>query len=273
LIVRCAGRQIAVDPISTGLNGGRLELKPQVVLDDPAGPSLRLLPGSEIRDVEIDDEVSRRILAYFVPVLHNSTQVRGRLTAAFDRAEFPLVSDPRRSMSAAGRLAFQDLTYGPGSFGQQLATLASRNRPPKVRINQTITFEVANGRVRQEGLKIPVAPGAQIELAGSVGFDSTLHLRASVPVTRAMLGIKGPAGEAAGNTRIDVPIGGTLSNPSIERRALQVGLREAGRALIRSGAVNGAADALKRIPLPKGAEGEAIRNELQNLLRPQPRRR
>ncbi len=89
---------------------------------------------------------------------------------------------------------------------------------------------MANGRVRQQGLQIPIAADTQIALAGSVGFDSTLHLRASVPITKAMLGIKGTAGELIDGTKIDVPIGGTLSNPTIERRALQVGLRDAGRA-------------------------------------------
>jgi translocation and assembly module TamB len=273
LVVRIAGRQIVIDPLSTAINGGRLELKPLVVLDDPKGPSLRLASGSEVRDVEIDDEVSRRVLAYCVPLLHNATQARGRLTAAFDRAEFPLAGDPNRSTSAAGRIVFKDVTYGPGTLGKELLTLTGRRQVATVRLNETVAFEVVNGRVHQSGLSIPVATDARVELAGSVGFDSTLRLRAGVPITKAMLGNLGLAGEVVEGTKIDVPIGGTLSHPTIERRALQVGLRDAGRALIRKEASKGVGDAIKRLPLPKGADGDAIRNELQNLFKPRPRKR
>jgi translocation and assembly module TamB len=273
VVVRIAGRQIAIAPLSTAINGGRLELRPLMILDGPAGPALRLAAGSEVRDVEIDDEVSRRVLAYCVPVLHNATQARGRLTAVFDRAEVPLGGDPNRSTSAAGRIVFQDVTYGPGTLGKELLVIAGRPRAATIRLNETVAFEVANGRVNQSGLSVPVAPDARVELAGSVGFDSTLHLRAGVPITRAMLGKLGLAGEVAAGTKIDVPIGGTLSHPTIERNALRVGLREAGRAMLRKEAAQGAAEAIRRLPLPKGADGDAIRNELQDLFRPRPRKR
>src|SRR5947209_15337181 len=61
LVVRCGGGRTIVDPIVTTLNNGKIDLRPEVMLDDPKGLALRLLPGSSLQDIEINDEVSQKV--------------------------------------------------------------------------------------------------------------------------------------------------------------------------------------------------------------------
>ncbi|HEX8203999.1 MAG TPA: hypothetical protein VF590_26220, partial [Isosphaeraceae bacterium] len=257
LVVRCGGGNVAIEPIETTLNGGRASLRPEVRLDDPRGMILRLSPGSAITDAEIDDEVSRRVLAYVAPILHESTQVRGHLSAVFDRAEFPLGGGAASSAAAEGRVTFQDVVYGPGPLAQRLLQLVGRRATASLRLDRTVSFAIADGRVTQNGLAIDVGPKVQIALDGSVGFDGTLALRAGVPITAAMLGNQGLLSEAVDGTRVGVPIGGTLAHPGIDQRALEVALREAGRSVVRRGVTAGAEGLLQRLAPAESRAGAA----------------
>ncbi len=251
VVVRCGSGQVTIAPISTTVNGGAMNLKPELALDDPAGITFRLAAVSTIRNAEINEEVSSRVLSYIAPVLHEATQVRGRLSVDLDRTEVPLTGAGRSSV-VAGKLAFQEVNYGPGPLVQQLLGLVGESQVPALTLNRTIAFQVADGRVGQEGLVIDVNREVQIALDGSVGFDGTLALRAGVPITAAMLGGDDRLlGEIVGGTRVGVPIGGTFSHPRLDRGALQAGLREVSRSLIRRGAQVGVSELLNRlVPAP-----------------------
>src|SRR6185437_2426330 len=64
LILRCGGGRTILDPIVTTLNNGKVDLRPEFALDDPRGLALRLLSGSTLQDVEINDEVSQKVLSF-----------------------------------------------------------------------------------------------------------------------------------------------------------------------------------------------------------------
>ncbi len=109
---------------------------------------------------------------------------------------------------------------------------------------------MANGRVETKGLVLPIGKVTEIALEGSVGFDRTLALRASVPVTSAMLG-NSVVGDIVDGTRITIPIGGTLSKPKIDRDALRVALQDTGKDLLRRGMTRGALELLNRLSRPR----------------------
>lgn len=259
VVVRCGGGRLIIDPIATTLNGGRVDLRPELAIDDPAGLTLRLAAGSGVTDAEINDEVSLRVLSYVAPILHEATRVQGHLSAVADRAEFPIGGAEGRSARVDGRITFREVTYGPGPLVQQLITLVGKGAVPALRLDETIEVSVADGRVTQKGLAVSVTDEIRIALDGTVGFDGSLALRAGVPVTAAMLGgDRSMLGEIVGGTRVGVPIGGTLSRPRLDRSAMQAGLRDAGRSMLKRGAQAGAAQLLDRLA-PQGGQGGSSR--------------
>jgi translocation and assembly module TamB len=157
---------------------------------------------------------------------------------------------------------------------QQVLGVMGEKNAPELRLNQTVPFWVSHGRVGQKGLAVVVSPKVQVDFDGSVGFDGALALRAGVPLNAAMLGNNQLVNEIVDGTRVGLPIGGTLSRPVLDRRALEVALREAGRTMVKRGVQAEAGQMIRR--LGSGANGAqpvgGIAEEALDLLRPASRR-
>lgn len=258
LVVRCGGGNITVDQIKTTLNNGRVELLPGLDVDPVRGIALRLFDGSVIENAEINDEVSRRVLRYVAPVLDKATHVNGKVTVNISQGDIPITGPPDHKLTLTGQLVFQDVVFAPGPFAGELLALTGKPDSPGLKLHQPVQLSVANGRVMQKGLEIPVRKDAVVSLEGSVGFDQTLDLKAGIPLTKGMLG-----GVAAGagldglvdGRRVVVPIGGTVEHPKLNRQALQVALRELTRDVIKKGVSQQASGLLK--DLVPGAEAGA----------------
>jgi translocation and assembly module TamB len=235
VILRCAGGRVTLDPIETTINSGKLILRPVVALNDSGDIAIHLNNGSAIIDASINEEVSTRVLSYAAPVLNEAAQARGHLTVGIVRAEIPVIDHSGREVDLAGNLKFQQVTFGPGPIVRQILGVMGQKNTPELRLDQTVPFWVAHGEVGQKGLTVIVSPKVQVAIDGSVGFDGAISLLAAVPLNASMIGDNQLVNEIVDGTRVGLPIGGTLSRPVIDRRALQLALREAGRAMVKRG--------------------------------------
>jgi translocation and assembly module TamB len=257
LVVRCGGGKVAIDPVHTTMNGGKVDLLPGLDVDEARGIALTLAKGSALDGVVINDEVSRAVLSYVAPVLDKATHVNGKVAMTVDGADIPLAScPPDRRLNLTGQLVFQDVVFAPGPFAEEVLTLAGPKTARGVRLHQPVQLAVADGRVIQKGLEVPIAQGSKVALEGSVGFDQTLDLKASVPLTKALLG---PAGGLGANLdglvdgrTVVVPIGGTVEHPRVNRQALQVALKQLSRDVLKGGLSREASGLLDRVAPPAG---------------------
>ena len=225
---------IAIDPIEATLNGGKL----RVFAEYDAGPSrtLRLLPGTELVDAEVNEEASRRVLSFVAPVLDGATRATGRVSAVIDHAEFPLGEGATRRAEVQGKVVFADLEFAPGPIAADLLRLIGRS-DSVLRLDQPVNLAIADGRIHQSGLAIPVGKLARIELDGEVGFDKSLDMRATIPFSGEAFPNNPVLADVASGTRIVVPITGTLSDPKLDKAAFNEGLAQTGKeAAIRAGA-------------------------------------
>ncbi len=245
VVARLSGGKITIDPIRSSLNRGEVEIHSEVTLDEPGGATVRLLPGTSIRGVVVDDELSERLLSYVAPVLHEATQVKGQVSMTMDRAEFPVGGPVARNASLEGSVQFQDLVFGPGPIAAEVLGLVPLKRDPQIRLDQTVRVTMVDGRVYQKGMSIPVGRGHALSLEGSVGLDRTLALQAMVPVPGLAKGLRG--GDSGADLRVPVAIGGTFSRPKIDRQAMARALRQEGKAVIRREAEAGVGELLKKL--------------------------
>ncbi|MCA1686046.1 MAG: hypothetical protein LC745_08690, partial [Planctomycetia bacterium] len=224
-VLRCKSGTFAVDPIRTTLNNGVVDLRPGLSVDEARGIAVLLARGSKIDGAEINDEVSRDLLSFLAPVLDKATHVHGKVTVTIDRGEFPVTGPPERRTAMTGQLVFQDVVFAPGPFANQVLGLVGKPNEPGLRLHQPVQLAVADGRVFQKGLSVPINKDAAISMEGSVGFDQTLDLRASVPITKGMLGSAAGLDDLVGDGKVTVPIEGTVSHPRVNKQALQVAIR------------------------------------------------
>lgn len=253
LVVRTRAGRLVLDTIDTTLNGGRIHLEPELAVENNAGLALRLGPASTIRDAEINDEVSRRFLSYVAPVLDRATRAHGRVSVTLKDAVIPLgvgggdAAASRKAATVDGQVVFQEVEFLPGPFADELFDLVRLDERPALKLDQPVALTIADRRVYQRGMAIPLGRLTRIELEGWVDFDRNIRLVASVPITPAMVGNAPVLSDIVSGQRISVPITGTLREPKIDRDALNLALKDLGKSLLENGAVRGAAELLMRL--------------------------
>ena len=258
IVVRFKAGKATIDPVQTTLNNGKVDLKPGLTLDEKTGIALTFAPGSSMKDVEINDTVSRRVLTYVAPVLDKATNVNGKVDLTLNNASIPLTGPETQKINMNGQLQFVDVVFAPGPLALDLLKLTGQANAPGIQLHEPVDLSIANGRVVQKGLKIPIDKGAVLAMEGSVGFDETLDMKASVPVGQGLLGGTGA------NTNVVIPIGGTVSNPRIDKRALEVALRDLSRSVLK----RDGASLLKQVIPGGGGTGSNpadMKRELQGL--------
>ena len=250
VLLRAKNGKLAFDPISTTLNEGHVRLEPEIDLDAPGGPTLRLAKNSAIREARINDEVSKRVLAYVAPVLDQATRASGLVSVDLDHAEFPLGPGRGRQAKVEGAVVFENVEFAPGPLANEILSVVGR-RDLTVKLDQPVTLTIADGRINQRGMAIPIGDLTRIELAGWVDFDRKLALTATLPVTAAMLGNNPLLSDIASGVRVSLPIGGTLDHPAIDQDAFKASLQELSKTLLTRGATRGAMELLMRMTRPK----------------------
>ena len=251
IVVRYRGHNVAIDPIRSTLNGGDLHLLSRLDLGGKEGATLVLEKGSSLRDAAINDEVSRRVLSFVAPILDQATRASGRVSMTIDRAEFPIASDIGRKANVTGSMIFQDVEFAPGPLARQLIGFVSRNEPVSIHLDEPVLLSIADGRVNQRGLAIPLGKVARVEVEGWVDFDKNLNLTASFPISAAMFPNRPLLGEVVAGAKIRVPIGGTLSAPKVDKDAFNAGMKDMGKSLLTRSVGIGALELLNQFAKPR----------------------
>ncbi len=265
---------LIVDPIDSTLNEGRIHAEPTIDLNGAGGPVVRLGARSRLTDAAINEQVSRRVLSYVAPVLDQATRASGRVSVELEEATIPFGGDPARHADVKGKVTFQDVEFAPGPLTREMVALvAPAKQPGTLRLAEPVFLSIADGRVNQRGLAIPIGDVTRVEVEGWVDFDKNLGLVATLPVTPAMFGDSPLLGPIVAGTRIRVPIGGTLDSPKLDKTAFKAELADLGKSLLVRGAGVGALELLERLtrprdpnapPPPTAAERKAMRLDRRN---------
>ena len=252
IMARARDGRLTIDPIETKLNGGRLHLEPVVELDAAGGPRIRLGKSSTLTGAAVNEEVSHRVLSYVAPVLDRTTRSSGRVSVSIDEASFSFGGDPGRRANVTGEVVFQDVEFAPSPLAREvMAIVAPRKEPESLRLDQPVRLSIADGRVNQRGLAIPIGDVTRIEIDGWVDFDKNLGLVVTLPVTGAMFSNNPLLGEIVSGTKVRVPIRGTLAAPKLDKAEFNAALKDLGKTLLVRGAGVGALELLDRMARPR----------------------
>lgn len=243
LVVRSKAGKAAIEPIDTTVNQGRLHLEPSLSLGSEGSQTvLTLGEGSWLRDAIVNDEVSRRVLSFVAPILNNATKVNGRVSADISEASFPLGNSGSAGASVKGDIVFQDVQFSPNGTFRELLGSVGKEDISLIRIDKPVALEIADRRVYQRGLVIPIGKLSQVEMDGWVSFDKEMNLVVSIPVLPTMLADKPIVGGIAANTRIRVPIRGTMDKPEIDQEAFKLGMKQMGASVLEQAVPQGIND-------------------------------
>lgn len=210
-------------------SGGMIQANPFI---DFRGnqPMLTMSPTRVIDQVALTEVTARQWLKFVAPLVADSTSAQGVVTLDMENLQMPLL-DPM-NLQAQGNVQLDNVVLGAGPLTEQLITTVeqlraiikpdSSNRDYRtwLRLNrQQIPFLVKDQQVYHENVTIAINDITVIT-QGAVGFDQSLNMLAEIPIEddwiegRPLLaGLKGQ--------RLRIPIGGTVSQPQLDRRVLQ----------------------------------------------------
>jgi hypothetical protein len=251
LVFRTKENKLTIDPIETKLNGGRLHIEPQIDLESRDGAVLRLGKGSTLDGALVNEEVSSRVLSYVAPVLNQTAHASGRVSVAVEQAEFPLGSATGRKANVTGKVVFQDLEFAPSPMIRMLLSAVSAEEPRSLRLDEPVLLSIADGRVNQRGLAIPIAGLTKLEIEGWVDFDRNMNLVATLPFTRELFGGQTVASNLLAGARVKLLITGTLGNPKLDKETLRKNIGEVRDTLLTNVAGNGVAEILRLLSKPR----------------------
>jgi len=205
------------EPIECTLNGGELNVMPQY---DLASSRLQLGSGSRMQNLQLTPELCRTWLGYVAPMLADSTDVTGQISARVERFIWD-VSVPENS-DVSAQLTIHQAQASPGSALVPMLQVVDLLRRRESGGNglaersltlpeQTIPVQVRQGFVVHEGLMMDLA-GYRLKTSGAVGMNKQLQITLDVPLEKN-------SASGAGRS-IRIPLRGTISSPQPDTGAL-----------------------------------------------------
>lgn len=253
-------------PIGTG----RVRISPTVRLSpEPMELALETGPavGTTIDHIAITPEMVSERLKYVLPLVAGTTKVSGLFSMQLDEFRVPL--DNPSAGSIGGRLAVHDVEIEPGPLMQELALMLQQPRTVKLARESVVDFKMIQGRIYHQNLEF-VFPETTVRTSGSVGVaDQSLAVAAEVQLPTKLLGIAQTAQPAPAGPTIRLPVGGTLSKPTLDKDAFAQSVASivqqvAGQAILK--AAGGGQNVLQK---GENAAQNALdrgRNAAQNVL-------
>ena len=215
-----------------------------------------------LENVQINPEVSERLLKFINPIFANTHEVSG--TASFD-CQHLLINQPRnwsrnaeiRGLFSSKNLRIQsraglikDLT---GALGLDLGAKVGEVKP--------ISIQLADEKVSYRDMHIVFGPLLDLSFSGQVGLDETINMRLGLPIVPAMVGNNPKWIKLLGDQRIYVPITGTINKPRLDLQAIP--------ALVKQELTKALEKTIQDITTPKEGSKQ-IEDLLQDLLKFKP---
>lgn len=222
--------------------GGLIQFAPQIDLRGEA-PAITMGQTRVINNVTLQPSTARQWLRFVAPLAADATSAQGNFSVDVGGANIPLF-DPLK-MEARGAIRLSNVVIGAGPTAQQLLATVTQLRailkPGSSEQNlntwlqledQTVPVLVREGRIFHENLRFR-HKDLTIQTRGSVGLDQSLNMVAQIPIADDWIAGKDFLSSLRGKF-ISIPIGGTVSNPILDKSAIQ----NLSRELVRDAAGN-----------------------------------
>lgn len=227
--VRLFEGQLALGPFEIGASGGRLRGAPWIKLL-PLPGELIVPPGRAIDRVALSSRLCDQWISWAVPIIGKSARMQGVASLDLAGARLPL-ADPFGG-ECSGQFIFENLEVTPGPQLEPLAMLmvklqslvdprfAFGDKAVLLRVRpDPVSVRLVDRRLWHEGLVMDMGQ-LVVKSGGSVGADGSLAMAVEVAFRGDLAG-QTPIVAQLLRTPLVIPLGGTVSRPQFDARALE----------------------------------------------------
>jgi len=215
---------LKIAPFSTTVNNGQFNFAAEA--DFKQKPTLLKTAGpiQMVRDIQINDETTRRLLMYLNPIFANAVNVSGVANFSCERLAIPLAGATKNDLVVIGTISVNQLRLQASNLlGQILPIVGTSTQAADTTIRPT-KFVLQNGFLKYDDMQMDIGDNP-LNFKGVIGLDKSLNMTVTLPYT-----LKGRTARVDKETvgqRISLPLRGTIEKPELDLgKLLEMQLRK-----------------------------------------------
>ena len=240
---RLAGGKVNIPVTEIPADGGMIRIGGTI--DFTGEHPMFLLPGKVqvLQSVPVSADVTEKLLSRINPIFSNLAVAGGRLSLVTEDIELPLGDGIETGGSGKGFLDLSEMSVTPEGALRTLLEMGGIPIGKTVPVTTPgVEFYIRDGRIYYDNF-IMLFPGDfDLIFRGSVGFDDTVDVKATMPVKSGLFekyGIGGPIAQYAAmlkGVRIEVPLIGSRMIPTLDLSKIDIAqlVDQALKAMLKS---------------------------------------
>jgi len=204
---------LRIAPFSTSVNNGQFNFAGGV--DFKQEPILLKTPGpiQIAKDIQINDETTKKLLMYVNPIFANTLNVSGVANFNCERLAIPVSGATKDDIEVIGTVSIEKIRLQQSDLlGQILSLAGTGTRGRVIRIHPT-RFALQDGFLRYDDMQMDIGDHPVV-FGGVIGLDKSLNMTITLPYTT--MGRTARVGEKEVGKRIVLPLKGTIDKPELD---------------------------------------------------------
>jgi len=174
---------LEIAPFSTTVNNGQINFAGQANFKQKPTLFKTPKPINIVKDVQINDEMSRMLLTYLNPIFVDAVNVTGLSNFNCERLAIPLAGGDKNDIEVSGTASIDRLILQPtGLLGQLLSLLGTTARGQDITIHPT-KFVLQNGFLRYDNMQMDIGNNPVNFKDAVIGLDTSCDMTVVLPWT------------------------------------------------------------------------------------------
>jgi hypothetical protein len=200
-------------PLSSKVNNGEFHFAGEGNLKQESRVLRMTQPMQIMKDIQINDEMARKLLLYVNPIFANAISVSGIANFGCERLAIPLAANRQNEIEIIGTVSVDKLRLQASDLlGQILPLLGVGISGVDITVRPT-KLVLQNGILRYDDMQVEIG-GTPINFKGAIGLNKSLNMTVTLPYT--IQGKTARIGRETAGQRIVLPLKGTLDKPELD---------------------------------------------------------
>ena len=191
---------LKVAPFATTVNNGRFSFVGQADFKQKPALLKTANPVQIVKDIEINDEMTRRLLIYLSPVFANAVNVSGIANFSCEQLTIPLSTAAKNQAEVVGTISISNLRLQASDLLGQILSLAGKGVPGQDFTIHPTRFVLQDGFLRYDNMQVDVGDKPINFTNAIIGLDKSYDMTVILPWT--LSGRTARAGEDVAGERI-----------------------------------------------------------------------
>ena len=203
---------LKIAPFSTTVNNGQLSFASEANLKDKPSLLKTTEPIQIVKDIQINNEMARKLLKYVNPVFANAVNISGVANFNCERLAIPLNKVNKSDIEVIGTISVNQMRLeGSDLLGQMLSLAGGNVRGQDCTIHPT-RFILQKGLLQYDDMQLDIGDNPVV-FGGVIGLDKRLNVTVTLPYTTS--GRTARVGEKT-DERISLPLTGSIDKPELD---------------------------------------------------------